>query len=1450
MPHKSAFKRSILNVQPAKEVRQRVVPQSLQDRAVTTNTFVEAGDHGFASTIGRQFPVKTDSSDSIPLIAGGIGDSSLAGKTASDPERPELISLSSPFAESIDGIDEVLRLRDFESTLDEADLNLFYADAAESSLSKDIEKRVNEAEKLRNQLDNDLSTLMGMAGSIDRLRDNCSFVNNIMPVHDSSTKFLQALPKRFGNSPETIAIDPNKTFMGISNTGQSSSTSLITLLSYTLLYPGSVRFAVPDIGDSGLTAFITPTVVTDPVNDLLTALTGIDVNDPDGFLQAESLLPQDPMSRIALISEALAYELSLSVGVSRIKSSSVASYITDVLGQSPSVISDPAKSGTILSTLRDGNNLPLEINDITIGGTSYKGILSAYVDGPIAEGTLNFSELDKVTRRIVESLSRLITDIKKLRLLDDTAENLSPMGIITLLAGYIASGVGSLGNDITLERSKHQLAQLLLLRELSTASSSGDLLESRYRSFQAIIASGNTAQTENSDPNAENTQVSTTAEKTSNGGRQGEKTSLKITINGEQKDVQIENTTPNTARTVATSASRVSSISSMTTGGSRQSFRASSSGKTSFTSSQAKSKSGTSSTTSSNTASTSTTSRVGSATQAVSNDQAIYEAFTGKGGSGHLSSTFGTTFESVIQESRTAEVSRNDLFTQFGLSFGVASILGFKDLVSKYLIGENVNVESAINEVASKTIEVIPRVETQTTADDRNKQQETKDTVQPISTSVKQYSAPQRKAESSIAGMPNILSRKSQSTSLFGIPDVPVTKKASIQTNVKKESAEPRSESLFGLSFNSSNVPDNTKSKQNFDTTTNLTSKVKSRTVDDSQSILDMISTVGATSGSTGTSSNTVGKQVTPQSDMSQLNADVRSFLTLFPMTSETTQSNSFGFSMSSIRDTLRLSSSEADILLSGEYRKFVQSLLNTAGELAGDVSAYNEQTSNYGIRRSTIEYLCFSMFISMCSLMGGIQGNASSSASKGDFDVKISYDSQRMLSLWTSINALAVHTGPLMDFVQSSIASSEMSKLVGSLRYADKVGEILKIRYAVLQNFINTYSNAVSAFIASMMTDEVSKTTANIRKTASTGILRDISQEAVSGAQISAAYMRGPLTLDRTTRQVRISKRLTSLLYKTFGVQDSLDSFIATVGIPSKSIETLRRSQKQIAGSMTGNLQEYVEVSFSRQDVQFPDIITRNVAVRFCPRLEAVPTFTSGLTLTDCMKEFTYLCHDGITWKQRTMTEAVQFVMSVTGLSENASYVVVTNHAIDAICKCASYAVGIPGIQEIANTASPPKISPAGAALLLKLMRENSLLPTMMGNLLPGDFLETSQGSYLFKRFSALDPDAIKLTNESKHRLLGLVTEDAAFTYESRYTTANCFNPLERVYSCVIDPDEFVIDKAKTLSTISGKAAFERIVIDGLVDVYDDVAVFKDTANTSLINGAVYAAKVQLVIE
>jgi len=1441
MPYKSAFKRSILNVQPAREVRKRTVPQSLQERAVVDSDFTEAKDHGFASVIGRQFPVKSDSSDAIPLTAGGIGDSGLASSVSSDPERPELIALTSPFVENADGIEEVLRLRDFESSIDESDLTFFYKSILEGTVAKDVEKRSQEADKSRTQLDTDLGNLMGIAESIDRLRDNCSFVNGIRSIHEGSNKYLQSLPQRFGSKPASISIDPGKTFAGIDDLSQSSSTALVTLLVYSLLYPGSARLSVPEVGDSSLTSFIVPTVSSDPVNDLLTSIVGIDVNDPAGYLQAESLLPQDPISRIALISEALSYELGMSVGISRIKSASVLDYITNVIGQTPSIISDPSKSGTVLSSFRDGTNLPLEINDVTVAGTNYKGLLSAYVDGPISDGTLNFKGLDSSTKNLIESLNRLITDIKKLRLLDDTAESLTPMGIVTLLSRYIAAGTSSLGNDQTAERSKHQLAQLLLLRELASATTSGDLLESRFRTFQSITTAGNEiAQTENSDPNTENAQVSTTSTRTRSGSSQGEKTSLRVTVDGKSTDIQVENTSLSSPKATTANTRRVSSISSSTTGSTKQSYKTSSTGKTNYTTSQAKSKSG----------STTAQQTTASTTEYQQDDQAIYDTFTGKGGSGHITSTFGSTFDIGMQEPSVVEPLRNDLFTQFGLSFGVASILGFKDLVKQHLLGENVNVEDAITTAANRAIDVPPSTAGQgDSSDTKAKQQDVSDTSTTVLSSAKQYTAPHKKSETSVIGLTSVLSRKAQQDTQFGMPNTPVAKKSSVtQVASRRDSGSVTAEGLFGTSAIGTDIPTG-QGKQSLDSGINLSQKAKSRTTEESQSILDIISSLGITSGSSESSVNTVGKQSTPQSDLTQLNAEVRSFLTLFPVTSNSSSNASFGFSMTSIKDTLRLSNSGTDSLLSGEYRKFVQVLLETAGELAGDTTAFTTSTTNYGIGKSIIDFLCYSMFTSMCTLLSGIQGSATASASKGDFDITITADNQRMFGLWQSINGLAVHTGSVIDFVQESIKTSELTKLVGALRYADKVTEVLKLRYSVLQNFINTYSSAVATFMSSMTSDSVQKTASNIRKTSSTGVLRDISQEAVSGAQQTAMYSRGPLSLDISSRQVRIAKRLASLLYATFDTQDSLDSFIATVGIPSKTIEVLRRHQRQTAGKMTGNLQEYIEVTFSRQDIQFPDVVLRNVSVRFCPRLDVVPTFTVGASLSDCIKEFTYLCHDGTSWKRSTVSEAISFVSSVTGLDETAAYVVVTNHAIDAISRSASYAIGIPVSHEIANVLSKPIISTVGANIALRIMKENRAMGSMMGNLLPGDFLRQVTGGFEFKRFTELEPGAQKLTNESRHRLLGVALADPIFTYESTYNIGNTFSPFERSYNCIIDPDEFVIDKKRTLSTVSGKTAFDRIVSDGLVDVYDDVAVFRDTASTSLINGAVYATKVDLVI-
>jgi len=1450
MPIKSAFRRSILNSQPIPPAPLRQTPTSMTDSVALSDSLIATFDGGFATAITRQDSVTSDSADAIPLVRG-IKDSNLATSVSSDPERPELLSLTGHFKEPVESIDEILALRDFEASIDEADLSLFYEKMLVGQQAQKISKRADAANAARSETEGNVLSLSRMTNAIDTFRDSCGFISNQDRIHKGSKKFLEALPLVYGENPTDQNLTIQRTLTGLSDITTSCNTSLVTLLAYSLLYPGSVKFEKPEVGDKKLQAFAVPVVTSDPVNQLLAAISVIDPSTPEGFLEAESLLPQDPTARIALIAEALAYELSISAGMSRLEIASLATYIKETVGSTTSAINGQPPAGTLLSAFRDGQNLPLEINDTSINGSDYKGILTAYVDGPVGSGSLDFTALENAVKAVTQSLGKLLEDTGKIRCLDEASESLTAANIIAEMAAAVCEGTSTLGLSVDTARSSLQIAQLLLFKEIATTASTGAILEARFRTFSSLITtSSETVQTETSASASSDTKTASTSKsessKTSN---QQSSKSLKVTVDGAVTNVKVEDTTESKVQAMSPGRVAPSTLSSLTTSGSKLSSsrsagignaRGTSSGKSAGTAEQTASKNQTSSKTSSG--SSSGTSTVESVQENSDLESLIYKTFTGKGGSGHITANYNSSFEITGEELIVSQQSsvKNDEFTRAGLTFSSMGILGSKDLLRRFLMGDNIDVISVVSQAANTVTSPTPPPTAKEAPASSNR---TKKSPHGILSMLEKYTSSGKTTATGLPGVSSPISKRSSPTS--GIK----SRTSKWQSNANSvtyaaSTASPRLENILGIRSNSTNL---TPAKES----SNVPKKYavgKITIKEDDNDVIEIVGNVSKQAAQTFRGRDLVARQAVPSEQAANVSPEYTAFLELFPALSQSESQTSFKFAMQSLRDSLKNESDAGQSLLSGEFRKVVDTIFSNTSNIAGKPGLVDSSTLNYSLSRQTIEFLCFSMFSSMCSFMPSVTGTSITSAGRSDFDVSIDYDRSAMLRLWNSMNGVAEHKGKISELPQKVTDSPEFSLLINCMRYANKVTETLKIRYAVMQNFVSTYSTSTSTLVSTMKDPSLLELVTKLRKSGQESILQEITQETVSYAQLSLAMIRGPLSLDRTSRMTRIAKNITSLLHRNFSVQESSDSLVACVGLPAKTIEFLRRSQPS-AGIKTG-LSEYIEITFSKQDIQFPDLVLRNTVFRFCPRLEVVPNFTSYTNIRDAMRDFLYLCHDGSGWVTKDVNEAITFVSEVTGLERISAYVIVVNHAIDAICRIASYASGTAGLYEMSNPQGSSVMSTAGAELALEEMRNNSVMKVAMGNLLPGNFMQQVPGGYRFMRFSELDGRAAVATDQSRHRLLGSILSDPIFTYENGYTVSRCFTPFERVYNCVIDPDEFMIDKSRTQSTVSGRTAYDKVVADGLVDVYSDVAVFRDTSSNSLFDGSAYAVKVELITE
>jgi hypothetical protein len=133
-------------------------------------------------------------------------------------------------------------------------------------------------------------------------------------------------------------------------------------------------------------------------------------------------------------------------------------------------------------------------------------------------------------------------------------------------------------------------------------------------------------------------------------------------------------------------------------------------------------------------------------------------------------------------------------------------------------------------------------------------------------------------------------------------------------------------------------------------------------------------------------------------------------------------------------------------------------------------------------------------------------------------------------------------------------------------------------------------------------------------------------------------------------------------------------------------------------------------------------------------------------------------------------------------------------------------------------------------------------------GTLLPGNYIFSNSGTYTVLPFSKLPPGVVTRTDESSYRLLYSIAGDPLFTYENYYGKSYEPPPFERVYLCLVDPDEFSIDKFATVSTPSGKSCYESLVRSGKITESETVANLNDREVSGDLDGSEFAVKVSLV--
>ena len=215
-------------------------------------------------------------------------------------------------------------------------------------------------------------------------------------------------------------------------------------------------------------------------------------------------------------------------------------------------------------------------------------------------------------------------------------------------------------------------------------------------------------------------------------------------------------------------------------------------------------------------------------------------------------------------------------------------------------------------------------------------------------------------------------------------------------------------------------------------------------------------------------------------------------------------------------------------------------------------------------------------------------------------------------------------------------------------MSYCMLSSDLIFERLSVLEAFYTTYSNSIAS-LSSIKTNQSSlDAVAKVKNYKKDHLLQNLTEDSISYRQfLLDKLVQNPLS---SYNKLKLSKIASSVLTKFFRKMKEVNPTVLTVGLPTKSLESLRRSPVDRNTSVNETKKEYVEIEIFKRDMQFSDIMYVPTKVRFCQNLEVIPLFSPGQDPATSASDFTYMCYIDGKWKINTIASAVLFVMGETG--------------------------------------------------------------------------------------------------------------------------------------------------------------------------------------------------------
>jgi hypothetical protein len=444
------------------------------------------------------------------------------------------------------------------------------------------------------------------------------------------------------------------------------------------------------------------------------------------------------------------------------------------------------------------------------------------------------------------------------------------------------------------------------------------------------------------------------------------------------------------------------------------------------------------------------------------------------------------------------------------------------------------------------------------------------------------------------------------------------------------------------------------------------------------------------------------------------------------------------------------------------------------------------------------------------------------------------------------AISSLANSGGSSSDIVASGGITTNFSKVIKAISYCSISNDLILERYSVAKSFLDIYTTSVNSLVSASRSQDIVETLNFLSKIGNVELLKNLTQEYISSKQLLySKVVDEAVSIKSTTRQVRIAKNILPNIL--FGRNEDID--VLAVGLPVKSIETLRRVDVKTNTNISLTGKEYIELEFSKRNIQFADMVPKSSKIRFSPRLEVVPQFSSALNLSGQIEDFIYLCYDDSSWKPMNLNEAINFINKITGLSYVESTVIVMNHALDSICKLFfNSTVGF-SFDEFLIGRKIGRISKEGYDFLNLLLGDENVSKVIpIGDMSIADCIEKNGNIYNVKSFSKLGKDVIDRTDQSTHRLFNLFLSDASFNTERLIEDLIKTNPFERVYCCVLSQEDYVFDKISSYSTKSGRTIVDGLLREKIISQQDEEIKFIEDNFTRRLDADEISVRINLV--